>query len=298
MITITTAVREYKEMLDCEDLASSTKEKYSSTVDYLIKFMRNANKKVKYINALRHQTLTDYTDYLYAKNYTTQTIRVQLYAIKKFILFLIDMGYIEDKHIAISKTFINHIISTKKTVARKRKAINGEDFEIISRNTNDVIKKLILSIHYRYGFRISEILKLKWSDINFESNKVYIQNLKGNNSEAIVIESEIMNKIANLDKKNEWVFASYNKNDKHIHRSTISNNFKTVRESNHLSKSICLHSLRHSFTTNNVINNVQDEYIVKHTGHKSLHVLNNYVVLNVENIRDVADSNSYNSLLL
>ena len=62
MITITTAVREYKEMLDCEDLASSTKEKYSSTVDHLIEFMRNTNKKVKYINALRHQTLTDYTD--------------------------------------------------------------------------------------------------------------------------------------------------------------------------------------------------------------------------------------------
>ena len=135
-------------------------------------------------------------------------------------------------------------------------------------------------------------------DLNFESNKLYIQNLKGNNSEAIVIDSEIMKNITNLGRKNEWVFASYNKNDKHIHRSTISNNFKTVRESNHLSKSICLHSLRHSFTTNNVINNVQDEYIVKHTGHKSLHVLNNYVVLNVENIRDVADSNSYNSLLL
>lgn len=298
MITITTAVREYKKMLECEDLASSTKEKYSFTVDHLISFMKNTNKKVKYINALRHQTLTDYTDYLYSKNYTTQTIRVQLYAIKKFIRFLIDMGYIEDKNIAISKTFINHIISTKKTVARKRTSITDEDFEIIAGDIHDDIKKLILSIHYRYGFRISEILKLKWSDVNFESNKVYIQNLKGNNSEAIVIESEIMNKIANLDKKNEWIFASYSKNDKHIHRSTISNNFKTVRESNHLSKNICLHSLRYSFTTNNVINNTPDSYIVKHTGHKSLDVLNSYVVLNTENIRDVADFNSYNSLLL
>ena len=44
MITITTAVREYKKMLECEDLASSTKEKYSSTVDHLIAFMKNTNK--------------------------------------------------------------------------------------------------------------------------------------------------------------------------------------------------------------------------------------------------------------
>ena len=298
MITITTAVREYKEMLECEDLASSTKEKYSSTVDQLIDFMKNTNKKIKYINALRHQTLTDYTDYLYAKNYTTQTIRVQLYAIKKFILFLIDMGYIEDKNIAISKTFINHIISTRKTVAKKRKAITDEDFDIISGCIKDDIKKLIVSIHYNYGFRISEILEIKWRDLDFENNRIYMQNKKGNNSKAIEIERKFMEQIAFLDKKNEWIFASYTKHNTHIHRSTISKNFKVIRDNKNISNKKCLHSLRHSFATNNVINNVSDSYITKNTGHKSLNVLNKYVTLNIENIRDVANSNSYNSLLL
>ncbi|CBH21369.1 protein of unknown function [Acetoanaerobium sticklandii] len=298
MRTIKTVVKEYKEFLQCEDLAESTKEKYSATIDELVDFIKVKYKKAKFISILKHDIIIDFSEHLFEKNEKTETIRVKLYAIKKFVMFVIDMQYINQKNISISRNFINHIISTRRTIKNKRGVIKDKDFNLILKAfENNNKKKLILLLKHEYGFRISEVLSIKWKDVNLEENKIYINNKKGNDAKVFKIDDKYMRQIDKLDRKSEWVFSSDKNQNGQIHRSTISKNFKNIRELNSIDENICLHSLRNTFTTNSVIKNTEDAYIQRHTGHKSLDVLNKYIVFEADNLRDVVDNSSLDFII-
>jgi site-specific recombinase XerD len=197
-------------------------------------------------------------------NYSANGHRAYL---SSFFQYLIDNRIIE----------VNPLVKIKKYPIPKKTPIYIPQFEIdkiIESEPNQVFKNLYL-FAYNTGMRRSEIINLKWNDI--EEGFIFIRCNSDfqtkTNEERVIPINETLNKILLAQKpkileltKNQFVFTV---NNEAIREDLISKKFKRLVRKLKLNESFKFHSLRGSFLTNLV--KVTDlSTAMKLTGHKQL----------------------------
>lgn len=111
------------------------------------------------------------------------------------------------------------------------------------------------------GCRKSEALSLKWCDIDFNNNKIFIDGTKTEySSRYIPLFPALNNLLSQIKKHNEYVFP-YSPN-------AVKCNFDRLKTKYNLTFTI--HSLRHTFTTRCIENGIQLKTIQKWLGHSKL----------------------------
>ena len=216
--------------------------------------------KVNNLNA----KIKSYIVYLRKKNLKTSSINRKISALKNFLKFLHTEKIIEQ----IDFQEFESLSNLKKIP----KAISKVQMEQIfmnlynSKQTNKELYILVLKLIYLSGLRISEALNLKWSDINFQDNSIYVYG-KGSKERKVYIIKDFLDHLKNLYKKNQFVFTL---NSKKISARSVNKFLENCFNDSIIKDKLSSHVFRHSFATTMLENNADIRHIQKLLGHSSI----------------------------
>jgi len=148
--------------------------------------------------------------------------------------------------------------------------------------------RLILSLAYASGLRVSEVQNLKTQDIDFENALLHLKGAKGQKdritpfSEKLVC--HLQNQIAGK-KGIELVFES-NRGGKLTTR-TLQKIFQNAISNAGIQKPATFHSLRHSFATHLLENGTDVRYVQKLLGHKNIRTTQRYTQVTNPSLKNI-----------
>lgn len=243
----------------------------------------------KSFNQLIEKNVINYINYLYRK-YSIGTIKCYKFVIKKFLNYL----------------FYNNLISFSGINITSK---NDNNKKIITSYTNEEIKKVLESIdtstkygkhHYLimtllayYGLRGTDIIKLKFKNIDFENNMIYLIQSKTNVELSLPLIDEVKfalldylkNSRPNID--SEYIIltvkAPYTN---YINDNSIECILKNIISKVKVEKA-GIRIFRHSLATNMINNNVKLEEIKTILGHTSTKSTSIYIDKDTTHLRDL-----------
>jgi site-specific recombinase XerD len=210
------------------------------------------------------------------KNYSSQTVNLYLNSIKFFYREVLKIP--QKINLKFSKR------SKKLPIVLSRKEI---------KNIIDAIKnpkhKLIISLAYGAGLRISEVISLKVKDVNLEELTIHLKNAKGKKDRITIFPEKIKTDIQNLmasKNSNNYLFES--ERGGKLTERTAQKIFKKAFRGASIKKDATFHSLRHSFATHLLENGVDVRYVQELLGHQNIRTTQIYAKVtnpSVKNIR-------------
>jgi integrase/recombinase XerD len=148
----------------------------------------------------------------------------------------------------------------------------SEVFEIIN-SVKNLKHKAILMTMYGSGLRVSEVSKLKVSDIDSKNFQILVRQSKNKSDRYAILSQKSLDILriywAECGKPHDWLFPGINK-ENHINVKTIKNLVLKIKKKLNITKNISAHAFRHSFATHLLESNVPLPYIQQLLGHKSL----------------------------
>lgn len=192
------------------------------------------------------------------KNYSSQTINLYLNAIKFFYREVLR---------ACQKINLKFAKRSKKLpVVLSRKEIKN-----IINTIRNPKHKLIISLAYGAGLRISEAVGLKVKDINLEELTIHLKNAKGKKDRLTIFPEKIKNDLQNLmvgKNLDNYLFES--ERGGKLTERTAQKVFENALRKAKIKKEATFHSLRHSFATHLLENGVDVRYVQELLGHQNI----------------------------
>lgn len=169
----------------------------------------------------------------------------------------------------------------KLPIVLSKKEIN--DMILTTTNLNH---HLVIQMAYGTGMRTSELINLKWQDIDFQRNIIHIERAKGKKDRIVMLSPKIKKALNSLCiKKEGYVFLSNRKNKYTIR--TIEKIVDNAKVKAGIKKKISPHTLRHSFATPLLENGTDIRYIKELLGHSDISTTLIYTRVSNKNIRNI-----------
>ncbi len=198
---------------------------------------------------------------------------------------------------AIKWEYINDNIFTQVRLPKIPKhlpaTINHTELMNIIQNTTNIDLQDIYLTGFHTGMRLSEIINLKWININLDERRIIIRNTDSfttkNKKERVIPINDTLfrvlsNKTKNIVNLNSDYYIFSKCDGVPYLKDYISKNFKKVIRKLEMNDRIHFHSLRHSAASNMVQAGVS-LYVVKEIlGHEDLSTTQIYSHLNKENL--------------
>lgn len=149
--------------------------------------------------------------------------------------------------------------------------------------------RLMISLTYACGFRVSELINLKTSDLNFEESTGYVRQAKGKKDRIFNIPNFLSKSLKKQAAKqqesnNQYFFTGPNG------RLTDRNIQKIVRlgaKKAGINKKVSPHTLRHSFATHLLENGTDIRMIQELLGHTDLSTTQIYTHVSTEELKKI-----------
>ena len=255
---------------------------------------------------------------LEARGVSQRTIKSYLYYNQKFLAFTgksanyIDRNDVNSflsnlKQKGLSNNTLAHITAALKfyyqTVLgrkfffgiryprRERKlptVLTREEVKRMIEITKNPKHRLLIELAYGSGLRVSEVVKLKLKDFDFENKSIFVRQGKGRKDRKTILPENLITKIKeNFTEKDgeQFLFLGY----KNSHLS-IRSAQKIIKKSAYLAKinkNIYVHALRHSFATHLLENGFDIKHISDLLGHRRLETTQIYLHLSSDFIKNV-----------
>ena len=210
-----------------------------------------------------------------SKNYSSQTVNLYLNAIKFFYREVLKI------HQKITLKFAKR--SKKLPIVLSREEI---------RNIIDAIRnpkhKLIISLAYGAGLRISEVVNLKVKDINLEELTIHLKNAKGKKDRITIFPEKIKNDLQSLiagKNLNDYLFES--ERGGKLTERTVQKVFENALRGAGIKKDATFHSLRHSFATHLLENGVDVRYVQELLGHANIRTTQVYTKVTNPKLKNI-----------
>lgn len=206
---------------------------------------------------------------------SSQTINLHLQAIKYFY-----------REIMKSPAIIE--IRFAKTASKLPIVLSRTEIEKIINSVNNPKHKLLISLSYGAGFRVSEAINLKVKDINLEELTIHIKEAKGNKDRLTIFPERLKQAICEITgskEKSDFVFES-NRGGK-ITERTAQKIFETALKNAKIEKDATFHSLRHSFATHLLENGVDVRHVQELLGHANIRTTQLYTKVTNPSIRKI-----------
>ncbi len=123
---------------------------------------------------------------------------------------------------------------------------------------------------YGLGLRVSEVVNLKVSDLDFDRNVVKISSAKGNKQRYVMLPKKLKSDLESyieLEKPEKYLFSG--RKNKYTIKS-IQKIFESAMKKAKIKKKASCHTLRHSFATHLLEKGVDIRYIQNLLGHSRL----------------------------
>jgi len=261
-------------------LSNNTYESYRYN---LIKINNYFNNNITYLNE------DDIRNFLYKSEESAKTNAHYLTVLKTFYDYMLDLEKI--------KVNPSENIKSPKLEKRLPKFLTEEEInrllDIDMKKPIDYRNKAMLELLYATGMRISELLDLKLSNINFEEDAVKVMG-KGSKERFIPI-GEITKKYLLIyineyrglilkTKVSDYLFVNYN--GSRMSRQGFFKILKKLCEDAQIEKEISPHILRHSFATH-LLNNGADLRVIQELlGHENISTTEIYSHVSNEKVKE------------
>jgi len=150
---------------------------------------------------------------------------------------------------------------------------------------DDLKQKAIFSVAYSAGLRVSEVTRLKVSDILSERNQILVRGGKGSKDRYTLLSQRTLQTLRAYFREyqpDEWLFPGMIPG-RHISVSAV----QRAREKANLSPKATMHSLRHSFVTHLHEAGIDIRYIQELLGHDDICTTAKYTKVSKVNLRNV-----------
>jgi integrase/recombinase XerD len=197
----------------------------------------------------------------------------------------------------LKREWDNKNVPRVKTGRKLPAILSKEELILLFNVTNNLKHKAILMTAYGAGLRVSEIANLKISDIDSKNMQIIVSQGKGNVDRYSVLSQANLTILREYYKQyhpKTWLFPGQDPVNP-LNRRSIHRVFKDAKRKAGISKNVSIHSLRHSFATHLLEDNVNICHIQKLLGHRSIRTTCLYLhltrmsVLNVKSPLDTMD---------
>ena len=265
--------------MEDNSLSSNTIQSYLYDIKTFIDFFKE--KYDEDITIIEHIVVREYIKELKNLNRKPETINRKIAAIRMYNCYCVDKG-LQKEIVVLDKDYIKIQARLTSPGAPTEKEVYK--FKRIS--SDNKRNYAIIALFSSTGLRVSELINIKISDIDFQNNYIIVIG-KGNKVRIVImldLVAEIIKEYlkereeqGTLD-KNKYLFVGRQEieNDKPLHRSTINNILKTYSKT--LSIFISPHKLRHFFCTEHLARKktLTSEQVAAIVGHNSINTTKKY----------------------
>jgi site-specific recombinase XerD len=166
--------------------------------------------------------------------------------------------------------------------------LNRSEIKAIIDITNNSKHKLLLSIAYGAGLRVSEVINLKVRDINLENLTLHIKSSKGDKDRITIYPDsikEFLTKVISTKDKDDYVFSS--ERGAKLTTRTAQKIFTNALKKTGIKKNASFHSLRHSFATHLLENGTDIRYVQELLGHTNIRTTQRYTQVTNPQLRNI-----------
>jgi site-specific recombinase XerD len=166
------------------------------------------------------------------------------------------------------------VVEKIKYPKRKKRlpvVLDLSEVETLFAATSNLKHKAILMITYSSGLRISEVSRLKITDIDSKRMMVWIQRGKGGKDRYTILSQRALDCLRQYWREyrpKEWLFEGQ-KEGTHITISSITQIFQKAKKIAGITKPACVHTLRHSFATHLIEAGTSLHHVQLLLGHRS-----------------------------
>lgn len=204
-----------------------------------------------------------------------QTLNLYLNAIKFF-----------NANILRQSTPIN--IHFSKTSKKLPIVLSRGEIQAMINSIKNLKHKLLISLAYAAGMRVSEVVRLKVKDMALDELTIHIKEAKGKKDRITVFPEKLKQDFEQLLKKKtaqEYVFAS--ERGGRLTDRTAQKIFETALFRAGIKKDATFHSLRHSFATHLLENGVDVRFVQVLLGHQNIRTTQHYTQVTNPIIRNI-----------
>jgi site-specific recombinase XerD len=208
-------------------------------------------------------------------NKTSSTMRTNYFAIQFF-----------NKHCLNINQELN--IPLAKKQKRIPKVLGKNEIKEMVNETKNPRHKLIIYLLYYGGLRLSELINLKWQDIDEERKIIKVNQGKGNKDRIIFLHPKIISQFNETGIGKTGLILISSRGKKYSKKS-IQLIIKNSAKKANLNKNPTPHTLRHSFATHLLENGADIRHIQKLLGHAKLETTQIYTHVANKDIKNLAN---------
>ena len=233
--------------------------------------------------------------------------------VKKYMAYLLsDKNYkASSVNLLVSalKFFFNEIIkhdvvNSLKALKQEKKlptVLSQDELKHLIDATENIKHKLLIELMYSAGLRVSEAVKVKVNDLDFEQKMGIIRDGKGRKNKHIILSEKLIEQLKvylaeresngrySNEKNSNWKDSEYvfAVTDRHISIRQAQQIIKDAQEKAGIKKRIYCHALRSSFATHLLEAGTDIRIIQELLGHSNLSTTERYTKVSNEQLRKV-----------
>ena len=258
-----------EKLLKLRNYSQKTIKSYVFYIKEYLDFSKKQNIKNKN-NAIESYLLSKLE-----KGQSSQTVNLALNAVKFFY-----------KETLKSKD--NIIFRCAKKNNRLPVVLSRKEIESIISGIVNLKHRLMVSLGYAAGLRVSEVINLKVKDIDLNELVVHIKEAKGKKDRITVFPEKLKANIQNLiagKAANDLVFES-NRGGK-LTTTSLQKVFHCALEKSGIRKDATFHCLRHSFATHLLENGIDVRYVQELLGHANIRTTQIYTKVTNPKLKNI-----------
>ena len=260
---------------------------YQNHLELFISFIKN--KKIQELKNIDYNTIRSYINYLYEKNYNPKSICNHISSLRSFF------KYLKNEEIIKNNPLI--LIENPKLERKLPKYLYYEDIEKIlntpdTNNDVGIRDALILELLYVTGIRVSELVNIKLSDIDYKNKKIKITG-KGNKQRIVIYGnkcSDLIDKYLCIRPnflKNNTDYLIFGVKGNKINDRVIRNIINNLATKAGIKIKISPHTFRHTFATHMLNEGADLRSVQELLGHENLSTTTIYTHVTNERLRNV-----------
>jgi site-specific recombinase XerD len=265
--------KEFKELLELRRYSFKTIKAYSSSVMIANEFLLRIE-KVNISEASKEQLQNYFYFLTNEKKVSCSKHRISRFAIEYYL------NEIVLKPIRLDFAYGIRGKEHLPTIFSKSEVLKILD------STYNLKHRLILSLLYSSGLRLSEVIHLRVKDIDLEEKTIRVREGKGNKDRISVLSDKLINDLkifCSNRKPNDILFPSNQQRvkgkDSYLSPRTVEKIFENCLLKSGIKKKGSPHSFRHSFATHLLEAGTDIHFIQKLLGHKNLSTTTIYTKL-------------------
>ena len=206
--------------------------------------------------------------------------------LKGFLLYLAEKGLNNNTlRLAVSslKFYYVDVLNRRfKLVYPKRPknlpiVLSKQEIEAMIASVSNKKHRLLLMILYSSGLRVSEVVKLRWTDIDFNRKTVFVRQGKGRKDRLTILSEKVVSELLSMPRNSRFLFYSGRNSEKHLSIRSAQMIMKKAAKKACIGKNIFCHALRSSFATHLIENGTNVSYVQKLLGHSRIQTTQGYL---------------------